>query len=195
MAGPQDEPGTGSLRGGRAWLRPLSYVLIGLTVVGGLLMAGELSTWPKRQSDKVPCTANLMAIGRGLLGYAGENGRSLPATLDPLVRQKWIHPKELICPGLGAPLPGAQSSYVYISGQSLDGDPTNVLAYELLGNHRPPGGNVLFVNGRVAFLAPADHAAAIARTQARLAARRTTRPTTQRIESETGKRSDSRPRG
>jgi len=63
--------------------------------------------------------------------------------------------------------------YVYITGQTANDDPTNVLVYEKAGCHQNEGGNVLYMDAHVEFVKPYSKVEQLVKeTKVRLAAKK-----------------------
>jgi prepilin-type processing-associated H-X9-DG protein len=112
------------------------------------------------------CRANLRGIGNAMYIYAEANGGAFPPSFAELLRDGNCTPKQFVCPVSNTI--GAPTSYVYVPGQFSQGDPQNVVVYEVLGNHAD-GRQVLFVDGHADFMQEPNFQAALARTNASLA--------------------------
>ena len=138
----------------------------------------------RETANRVKCASNLRQIGQAMLIYANESGGVYPPTPDLLVLTQDIEPVTFICPstndsaatfatGTARPTIAAsitkpgQNSYVYVgAGKTFSADARTILAYEPLTNHDGDGGNFLFGDGHVEFLAKDAANSAIAEIQA-----------------------------
>ena len=94
--------------------------------------------------------SNLRSIGMAAHIYANEHNDEFPESLEVLAEQGMITRETLVSPRTI----GDGVSYVYFGGQKTTSDPRNVLAYEsVIGEE---GTNVLFVDGHVEWLRPAQ---------------------------------------
>lgn len=97
------------------------------------------------------CVSNLKQIGLACFLYADKHGGKFPDSLDQLVGEYLPSEKVLHCPS--SPNPAA-ISYGYCRGYT----PKNVyriLAFDVDGNHRGGGRNVLFCDGHVEWMTDA----------------------------------------
>ena len=130
------------------------------------------------------CPSHMRQIGQGLLLYAYENGARSPDTLHELVSSVDINPEVFVCPDDNDAGGGTtRTTYVYLKPKrpfrSLRAE--EVLVYEPLKLHRT-GGNILFGDGRVAWIDASEYERILAEGRAlteRLDHAASTRPTTQ----------------
>jgi prepilin-type processing-associated H-X9-DG protein len=133
--------------------RLIGYAAIGIVLLGltflALLFASRSG---KTLSRRMACASNLRGIGNALYIYARDGG-AFPEREDDwsnrLMLARDIVPKQLLCPDIQI----GQTSYYYVPGYTMNSDPNQVLVYENPANNSGKGGNVLFVDGRVWFVA------------------------------------------
>ena len=147
-------------------------IFLGLPLTAVVLSFLLVRTRPP--ADRAWCAVHLMSIVTALDMYAIDYDGQLPPRLEVLAtgpRIEYLEPRHLTCSRTRKPC-------VYIPCQDRKRDAKNVLIYEPLGNRDRKGGHVLFVGGKVEWLPPDEHPAAIARTMANLEARAATQPAT-----------------
>jgi len=107
----------------------------------------------REQAKRTVCSANLRGIGQGMYIYAVDHDDKFPAKLQDLVDTNMNTADQFVCPStdhtINDPI---DSSYVYIAGQTTNGNPRNVLVYERPENHGEDGVCVLFMDGHVEFV-------------------------------------------
>jgi hypothetical protein len=161
--------------------KPISQTFVAVGVVGtGLLVGlscGLCVDFPPLD-PRVTCLVNLADLSNHLYTYASQHRGAVPPDFEALMPSDSSLALQLtnslICQGLArrqaVPEGDLHSSYEYIPGQPLTGDPKNVLVYEKPGHHRHDGGYVLFQDGRVEWLEPYSRLLeAVSQTKQRLA--------------------------
>jgi len=140
---------------------------VGSVATTSMLMAILLPSLARARelSKRTVSAANLKGIGIAMYTYANEHDDKLPPDFKTLVDAGTITPKTLISPNDAS---GAECSYIYIAGQTLNGDPRNVLAYEKPDINGGEGSSVLFADSHVEFLTPSSLEKALAETKKRL---------------------------
>jgi prepilin-type processing-associated H-X9-DG protein len=103
-------------------------------------------------SKRTVCAANMRGIGSAMYIHA-EDHNTFGSEFETHIKENNAIPEMFVCPSTDCEAGNLYCSYEYIAGQSLNSEPTNVLVYEKRDNHRE-GGNVLFVDGHVAFIKP-----------------------------------------
>ena len=104
-------------------------------------------------AKRTVCGANLQAVEMSLRSYVEQYGQE-PPDLPALVDEKWLVAEVLSCPSVD-PAAVQTPPYIWIRGADC-ADADNVVLYEPLQNHGGEGGNVLFCDGHVEFVAQAD---------------------------------------
>jgi hypothetical protein len=122
---------------------------VGTTAVAVSILLPSLQR-ARELSKRTVSAANLRGIGQACMIYANEHDDQFPPDLNVLLRDGVLTEKQFRAPLDDAWQPGG-SSYTYIPGQTPDGDPANVLAYEHPDINNGEGGNVLYVSGHVEF--------------------------------------------
>jgi len=147
----------------------LSGAAVMLVCIGiaGAVMRATANT----PGDRKLCAENLQAVGRACISYANSHQGSFPPSLKELARTggaEALRPEQFSCPNAGKK--GRGGGYVYVPGLRKIDDPTTILAYEPLGNHKKkPGGHVLLVSGIVNWLDENQHKTAVDQVKARQA--------------------------
>ena len=141
----------------------------GTFLCGGVLLLGVplMSMGRAREPVKrVVCASNLRQIGQSARQYAIDHGGAFPPDLETLLVNSDFVARSFVCPSSEhAPAPppppfvlGSNCSYIYVgTGRHDDGSRGAVLAFELPTNHNADGANVLFADGTVRFLTPAEY--------------------------------------
>jgi len=152
---------------------PLPSIAAGSGVAGTALMVSILLPSLSRArelSKRQVSMANLRGIGQACMLYAFEHQEQFPPDLETLVtdgsltRKMLISPRDpSLSPDHAAP---GDCSYVYIAGQTMKSNPSNVLAYE--SDYDGEGGNVLFVDSHVEWATPQRRQHLIDETRERL---------------------------
>ena len=119
----------------------------------------------RAQARRTVSAANLMAIGMACHAYASENDGKFPNDFETLIEIKAISESSLITP---ADDTDDDRSYVYVAGQTIKGDPRNVLAHEKRHVNDGEGVTVLCMDGHVQFMAMEEFERALAATNERL---------------------------
>lgn len=134
-------------------------------------------------SKRTVCMSNLRGISSACYIYAQDHDK-FPPDFQALIDANYVTAKQFVCPSSGAEPGDLSACYTYIPGQSPSSNPTNVLIYENLENHRGEGAAVLFVDAHVEFLKPDALERAIAETKERLAKTRSKPPRDDKSKSE-----------
>ncbi len=124
-----------------------------------LARARELA---KRSAD----AANLKMIGFSCQAYANDHENQLPPDLQIVVQNGVLSEKNLHSRRDAT----GEVSYVYVANQTINDDPENVLAYDRPDLSRE-GANVLFLDGHVEWMKPANFQKALDDTIQRLGER------------------------
>lgn len=136
-------------------------VVVGGTALTTSIMLPSLAR-AREISKRAVSAANLRGIGQAIKIYANDNADKYPPALTALIEDGSITEKQLISPRQ----PSGVTSYVYITGQSENSDPRNVLAYERLEGQE--GTNLLFCDGHVEWQRPEAMRKSIRETYRRL---------------------------
>lgn len=104
-------------------------------------------------SKRTVCNANLCSLGQALYVYAQDDNMFPDASADwqaCLVNSNnfTITPMQFICPSTT----DRGCSYHYVPGYGTMSDPTQILAYDDPANHQGEGGNILYLDGHVAWV-------------------------------------------
>jgi prepilin-type processing-associated H-X9-DG protein len=108
---------------------------------------------------------NLSAIGKACRVYADDHEDKLPPDLETLVKEVDLPAKCL--ESKRRPAGFDEPSYVYVTGQTLDMYPGNIVAYED-PRYCLDGVNVLFLDSHVEFMKPASFRRELKATYERL---------------------------
>ncbi|HUU21057.1 MAG TPA: hypothetical protein VM389_00850, partial [Phycisphaerae bacterium] len=121
-------------------------VVLGLVLVLCLLVPGPRAVG---LAYRAACGANLGTIGRGVALYLTEYGAT-PRDFQALLDKEFVSPGLLCCPGrarVEKVAPGApwqdRCDYVWTAPLTFDFEDRRIAAFELPGNHRNEGANVL----------------------------------------------------
>jgi hypothetical protein len=118
----------------------------------------------RHQAKRAVSAANLRGIGQGCVVYANDHAELYPPDLKTLIDTGLATERMLHAPHDRTD----QVSYVYISGQTVNDHPRNVLAHERL-DIDPEGANVLLLDTSVRFMTHAKLQKALEETRARMA--------------------------
>lgn len=119
----------------------------------------------RQLSQRTVSGSQLAGIGKAMFIYANDNNDVYPSDLKELVEKADLSTKCLESPRKPKNFSGP--SFIYITGQNRKTDPRNVLVYENPEFCRD-GVNVLFNDGAVIFMKPAEFKKAIEETYKRL---------------------------
>lgn len=110
----------------------------------------------KNRSDEINCANNLRQISLGLHMYAAGNDGNFPPTIGALYPKYVKNESTFDCPA--SKLTGTQDvpDYTYITGLTELSDPSEVIVYDLGGNHNSRGRNILRINGLVEWARKGD---------------------------------------
>ena len=115
-------------------------------------------------ADRIRSGANLRQIGMGLLLYSNENGNQYPPDLATVMRTQDLAPAVMDSP-LGD-APGGDYVYLYYPELTPTAGAEIILAYDAAAWQQGEGTNVLFGDGHVEWVQPADFGQAVARSRA-----------------------------
>jgi len=108
---------------------------------------------PRAYSRDLPpralCASNLRGIGQGLYVYAGDHA-VFPPNLGSLIDAGSLLEDQFHCPVCSHSKSG-QSDYRYVTGLTEDAPSNWIIAFDEPGNHPDGGGNILYVDGHVAY--------------------------------------------
>jgi prepilin-type processing-associated H-X9-DG protein len=155
----RDEDGV--LYAGRGHCNPLGLAA-GTTALAGSVMLPSLSR-AREITKRAVSAANLRGMGQACHVYASDHADQFPESFDVLLQAGLVTPVQLRSPRAEDQ---DTVSYIYVTGQTGESDPRNVLAYE-----RPVGSegtNVLFVDGHVEWMKIGAFQAAVRETYRRL---------------------------
>lgn len=147
----------------------LKVLFWGSLIVGTVVLAISILMPPlcasKPQAYRVKCASNLHQIGQAIQLYVADQ-KTLPDDAVKLIAACDLSPNVFVCPStqdvespIINPTLKGHCSYVFLfENQPLDflNDPDRVIAYEVCAHHQNAGGNVLFSNGYVDWLAKTD---------------------------------------
>ena len=116
------------------------------------------ATRAREKARRVACVNNMKGIGLACQLYAADRGEAFPDSFGRVYPDYVSSPRSFVCPKTGAVVGdpaalGIWTDYVLVPGRSKSDDPGAVLAYCRPGNHGDEGTVVLFVDGRVEWLA------------------------------------------
>lgn len=136
----------------------------------------------RETANRVKCASNMRQIGQAILLYANENKGNYPPDLGTLIRTEDITADAFICPSSNVSLPGnigqmkpeqiaqwvnEHSPYIYVGkGLNNNAPADRVVLYEQLEDHDKDGGNFLYGDGHVEFLARAAYEQELQKIQA-----------------------------
>jgi prepilin-type processing-associated H-X9-DG protein len=172
-----ESPGGESRRGVSQPLLWLFGILAVLFLIDVLFLPSI--SRPRPMSNRIKCQSNLRQIGQAIVMYANENHGAYPDSFATLLANEDITASVFVCPesnDTDATGPTTQAfvtnltagghlSYIYVgAGWTTATTPANaVVAYEPLTNHGGTGMNVLFGDGHVDWLTPAQAKAILAK--------------------------------
>jgi len=122
-------------------------------------------TRAREQARRMQAMSNLRQIGLAAYAYAEKHNGKLPESLEALAAEKAIDPKFLASPR--KPKTFQEPSYLFVTGQTTKSPSENILAYENPA-FSGEGLNVLFVDGHVEWMKPAQFKKALSETCNRL---------------------------
>jgi prepilin-type processing-associated H-X9-DG protein len=165
------------------WTVAITAIIVLMFVAGiGAVGVAHQSVWLARSerpmfryerspAHRVKCASNLRQIGQALMLYAKGHGGQLPDSFSQLYLHDDITPELFVCAAsvaekTQAPTTQERSadlgkwrhcSYVYLGrGLKVPAENDRPLATEPLTNHDNDGMNILFADGRVEFMTPAQ---------------------------------------
>ncbi len=123
-----------------------------LTAALALLLISVLlpSKTGGQPNPRAVCRYNLRMICQGALQYANGNTGQFPASLQALVGGGALNNWRLVCPELRHAPPACD--YYYVAGLTTDDPRDWIVGYEDPVHQRRQGANVLYRDGRVAYL-------------------------------------------
>ena len=116
-------------------------------------------------ANRMKSATQLSGMGKAMLIYANDHDDVLPPSLETLVREAELHPKQLVSPS--KPEGFAGPDYVYVAGQKANMHPNNVVAFENPA-YCQDGLNVLYLDSHVAWEKPDDFLVTIEAMRRRL---------------------------
>ncbi len=124
-------------------------------------------------SKRTVCAADMRGIGQAMYILA-QDDMVFPDDLEALIEANLATERQFVCPSTTAEVgSGLEACYVYIPGQGTASDPRNVVLYDKRRNHTDEGGNVLFQDAHVEWIAPYSRVEElVAETKERLAGKR-----------------------
>lgn len=134
--------------------RAKAFTLIELLVViaifaGMIVLLTPFVKMVKNRSDEINCANNLRRISLALHMYARNNNDAFPPTVGALYPEYLKDEKTFDCPAtksIGIP---DKPDYEYAAGLAETSVPDEVIVYDLSGNHKTSGRNILRINGSV----------------------------------------------
>ncbi len=166
------------------WNNVLQLVALALMLIALILifMPPPMSR-ASGPANIVKCASNLRQIGQACLLYANDHNGQFPNELALLLPTEDLGSRVLNCPSSNTePAPGTPAeaaaliraypdkhvSFVYLGAGLTTATitPETILAYEPLANHDDAGGNFLFGDGHVEFIAKPQAQKLIAALQA-----------------------------
>lgn len=144
--GPQDDPQRDH---GKycSIAKVIFYLLIGL-LLGFMIAAMASETVVSRELGRTSnCQDNFRTIERGISRYRQIHAGSIPTSLQHLVTEGLVSPKQLACPALPQPATattessamGSHCDYIYIGGIPENAPKHMLVATELPSNHLQRG--------------------------------------------------------
>jgi prepilin-type processing-associated H-X9-DG protein len=123
----------------------LTVVMIPLMVAILLPSLARAREITKRAVD----ASNLRGIGQAVLVYANDNQDMFPLSLQVLIDDRLIVPKQLVNPSSGHAPPTCD--YYYVTGLTSEDRPDWIIAYSDPQYHAGEGANILYLDGHVSF--------------------------------------------
>jgi len=132
-------------------LSELLLVFVIVLVCGALLL--PLIRYSQVRMDRIACANNLREVGLALYIYAREHDSRFPDTLKELYGSQYLADAGLMdCPATRAVGTPEDPDYIYTPGLTVRDASMVALVRDEPGNHGGKGGNVLYVNGEVAWI-------------------------------------------
>jgi len=127
---------------------PELVVVIAIFAIMAALLA-PFVRMTKNRSDGINCANNLRQISLGAHMYAADNDGNFPPAMGALYPKYVKNEKTFDCPANKSDGTQDAPDYTYIAGLTELSDPSEVIVYDLDGNHNSRGRNILRINGLV----------------------------------------------
>jgi prepilin-type processing-associated H-X9-DG protein len=131
----------------------LGELLVVFAVVFLLIAAfTPIIRFSNERMDKVECANNLREIGLAMYIYAREHDGRFPSSLKTLYEENYLGDRRTMdCPAAHTQGTVQVPDYIYTPDLSARDRSDLVLVRDRKGNHPKGGGNVLYVDGTVAW--------------------------------------------